>query len=60
VPRDGEIIVTPIFAYLDPGAGSLLLQALVGGGAGLIVFGRYIWNALRRMVIARSPANSVK
>lgn len=31
------------FAYLDPGSGSLLLQALVGGSAGAIVFARYLW-----------------
>jgi hypothetical protein len=31
-------------AYLDPGAGSLLLQALVGGSAGLFVFARYVWS----------------
>ena len=30
-------------AYLDPGTGSLLLQALVGGSAGLIVFAKYVW-----------------
>jgi hypothetical protein len=35
----------PIFGYFDPGAGSLLLQALVGGGAGLIVFAKYLWES---------------
>lgn len=30
-------------AYFDPGSASLLMQALVGGGAGLVVFGRYLW-----------------
>ena len=33
-----------LLAYFDPGPGSLLMQALVGGTAGLIVFGRYLWN----------------
>lgn len=33
-------------AYFDPGSASLLMQALVGGGAGLIVFGRYVWMTL--------------
>jgi hypothetical protein len=33
-----------VLAYFDPGAGSLLLQALVGGGAGFLVFARYAWN----------------
>ncbi len=36
-----------VLAYLDPGAGSLLLQALVGGGAGLIVFVRHVWRTWR-------------
>lgn len=32
-----------LFAYLDPGSGSLLLQALVGGSAGVMVLARYVW-----------------
>lgn len=35
--------MTPIFAYLDPGSGSLILQAMVGGFSGLVVLGRYLW-----------------
>lgn len=37
-------------AYFDPGAGSLLLQALVGGGAGVLVLGRYLWNTYVRPI----------
>lgn len=37
--------MTTILAYFDPGSGSLLAQALVGGVAGLAVFGKYIWMA---------------
>lgn len=37
----------PMFAYLDPGAGSLLLQALVGGFAGLFVVGRHLFRMVR-------------
>lgn len=33
-----------LFAYFDPGSGSMLMQALVGGTAGLWVFGKYLWN----------------
>jgi hypothetical protein len=36
-----------LFAYFDPGPGSLLVQALVGGTAGLIVFGKYLWNSAK-------------
>ena len=32
-------------AYLDPGAGSMLLQALIGGAAGLMVFVRHIFRS---------------
>jgi hypothetical protein len=32
-----------ILAYFDPGSGSLLVQALVGGAAGLLVFGKFVW-----------------
>ena len=30
-------------AYVDPGVGSLLVQALIGGTAGILVFLRYLW-----------------
>lgn len=36
-------VVTPLLAYFDPGSGSLVLQAVVGGAAGLVVFARYLW-----------------
>ena len=35
-----------LLAYFDPSAGSLLLQALVGGFGGLVVLGRYTWMQL--------------
>ena len=34
-------------AYLDPGTGSMLLQAIVGGSAGLFVFVRHLWRSFR-------------
>lgn len=46
-----------VLAYFDPGPGSLLLQAIVGGGAGLIVFGKYVWNSLRNRKSPPQPAN---
>ena len=42
--RDGNEM---IFAYLDAGSGSLLLQALIGGVAGLVVFFKYRWSMIR-------------
>ncbi len=36
-----------VLAYLDPGTGSMLLQAIVGGSAGLVVFVRHLWRSFR-------------
>ena len=33
-----------LLAYFDPGSGSLLLQAVVGGAAGLFVLVKYLWD----------------
>lgn len=30
----------PAYAYLDPGTGSILLQAIIGGIAAMMMFGR--------------------
>ncbi len=46
-----------VFAYFDPGAGSLLMQALVGGAAGLLVFGRYLWETYVRGSAERRRSN---
>ena len=35
-----------LFAYLDPGAGSLLLQILLGGWAALLVLMKLGWRRL--------------
>jgi len=53
----------PTFAYIDPAAGSLILQALVGGVAGAAVFFRA---RIRRMfgrgettdVVSEQPVES--
>lgn len=34
-----------LLAYFDPGSGSLLVQAIVGGAAGLVVFAKYLWES---------------
>lgn len=38
----------PAYGYVDPGAGSLILQLLLGGLAGLFVFGRLFKQKLLR------------
>jgi hypothetical protein len=36
-----------VFGYLDAGSGSLLLQMLVGGIAGLAVYTRFRWQTVK-------------
>jgi hypothetical protein len=35
-----------VFAYLDPGTGSMVLQVIVGGLAAVGVAGRYYWRRI--------------
>lgn len=37
---------TPAYAYLDPSTGSVLLQIILGGFAGLAVAGKMYWTQL--------------
>jgi len=50
----------PVLAYFDPGAGSLLMQLLLGGVGGLIVAIRYAWSEVvsRRLRRARPLATT--
>ena len=50
-----EMQMPLVTGYLDPGTGSLLLQALVGGFAGMWVFMRFVWNRFRQ----GSPASGL-
>jgi hypothetical protein len=40
------LIPTQVFAYIDPGSGSMLLQLLLGGVAGLAVIVKLFWHRL--------------
>ena len=42
------------FAYLDPGSGSVLLQLLLGGMAGIIVVLKLYWNRLKSLFWRKS------
>ena len=35
-----------VLAYLDPGSGSMILQAVVGGVAAVAVAGKFYWRRL--------------
>ncbi|MGE8941496.1 hypothetical protein ACO2I3_06245 [Leptospira interrogans] len=41
-------------AYLDPGTGSMILQILLGGLAGLAIAGRLYWNKFLLLLGLRS------
>ena len=38
------------FAYIDPGAGSFVIQALVAALAGILVTGRIYWSKIKKML----------
>lgn len=42
----GLFLETPVHGYLDPGSGSMFLQLLLGGVAGLTVIGRLYWQRI--------------
>jgi hypothetical protein len=39
-----------LFAYLDPGSGSMILQILAGGAAAVAVTAKLYWNRLLRFL----------
>ena len=43
------------FAYLDPGSGSMLLQLVLGGLAGLAVIAKLYWHRLLGLFGRHSP-----
>ena len=44
----------PAFAYLDPGTGSIVIQAVVAGVVGVLALGRLYWARLKG-VVKRNP-----
>lgn len=42
-----------IFAYLDPGSGSMLLQLLIGGVAAIGVTAKFYWRRVLRFLHIR-------
>ncbi len=58
VPVTGAAIVygasaAPALAYLDPGTGSMILQVLLGGAAGLALAGKLYWHRFLTAIGAR-------
>jgi len=48
------IPVTEAQAYIDPGAGSILLQAVIGGLAAVAALGASYWSRIRSVLFRRS------
>ena len=42
-------------AYLDPGTGSLFLQIILGGVAGLLIAGKLFWHRILLFLRIRKP-----
>ena len=42
-PGPERAVAAPAYAYLDPGTGSMILQVLLGGVAGVALAGRLYW-----------------
>jgi hypothetical protein len=43
------LLAAPAHAYLDPASGSMLVQLVLGGAAGLAVAVRLLWRRLTRV-----------
>lgn len=60
------ISTSPAYAYLDPGTGSIILQVLLGGIAGLVLAVKLYWHKLlslsgmRRQQLQGGREGSVK
>jgi hypothetical protein len=51
------ILTSPAYAYLDPGTGSIILQVLLGGIAGIAVAGKLYWHKLLALIGAGKQVN---
>jgi hypothetical protein len=49
---------SPAYAYLDAGTGSMILQVLLGGAAGLALAGKLYWHKLLSLIGIRRDAKA--
>jgi hypothetical protein len=47
-----------LFAYLDPGSGSMILQILAGGVAAVAVTAKLYWDRLLKFLRIRKPEDT--
>ena len=54
------VSTTPAQAYLDPGTGSMMLQAIIGAIAGGLVVLKIYWQKIRRFFMPKNSSKSTK
>lgn len=54
------LCITPVYAYIDPGTGSILLQGLLAGVASVIAFGGIFWKRVHSFISSIFPERSKK
>lgn len=47
-------------AYLDPGTGSMLLQLLLGGVAGILMVAKLYWKQLRTLFLRKKSKETLE
>jgi outer membrane lipoprotein SlyB len=53
-----SVAVRVFLAYLDPGSGSMIMQALAGGIAGFAVVGKMYWRRIKRVFVRRDAGDT--
>jgi hypothetical protein len=46
-----------VVGYLDAGTGSMIMQALAGGAAGMAVVGKLYWRRIKRVFVRRQVSD---
>lgn len=55
------VLTSPAHAYLDPGTGSVILQVLLGGAAGLALAGKLYWRRFLEIIgVRRDDADEAR
>ncbi len=54
----GIVVVEPVYAYLDPGSGSMLLQLLLGGVAGITMIVKMYWSRIKEFFGGKTDSAS--
>ena len=49
------VLAIPCHAYLDPGSGSMFVQLLLGGAAGLAVMVKLYWRQITSLLGKKPP-----